>query len=103
MVLLLEGVYEVKRVIVKRLLYRNVDNNHLFYGGEEYDGHLSAENILSSIYTVNKHIWSANRKSLYQLDMNGKMQYQIYVESFEYCEKSWYNLFIDDIKRILGF
>ena len=91
----------MKRVIVKRLLYRDMRNNNVFYGGEEYNGHLTNENILASIYTVGKHEWCPHCLSLYQRDSNGNFKYQIYVNQFEYAEKSWYNLFWDWVRRIV--
>ena len=90
----------MKRIIVKRLLYRNVNTNEVHYGGEEYDGHLTANNILGSVYEIGKYVWY-NQHSLYQLDEYGTPIYQIYVERFEQYQKSWYNLLMDEIKRIL--
>ena len=92
----------MKRIIVKRLLYRHMRTNEVFYGGEEYDGHLTANNILGSIYTAGKHEWCPNKHSLYQYNDKGELQYQIYVNQFEYYQKSWYNILFDNIKRILG-
>lgn len=91
----------MKRVITKRLLYREMATNHLFYGGEEYDGRLTNKNILDSIYEIGKHEWCPHCLSLYQKNNKGDLVYQIYVEQFEYAEKSWYNLLADNIKRIL--
>ena len=91
----------MKKIIVKRLLYQHMRTNEVFYGGEEYDGHLTAENILGSIYTVGKHEWGPRGCSLYQLNNKGELQYQIYVNQFEYYQKSWYDLLFDNIKRIL--
>lgn len=91
----------MKRVITKRLLYRNMVTNELFYGAEEYDGHLTNHNILSSIYTIGKYEWCPHSLSLYQKNQSGDLVYQIYVEQFEYAEKSWYNLLWDWIRRIV--
>jgi hypothetical protein len=91
----------MKRIITKRLLYRNIYTNELFYGGEEYDGHLTNYNILGSIYVIGKHEWCPYCLSLYQRNQNGDFVYQIYVEQFEYAEKSWYNLFWDWVRRII--
>ena len=90
----------MKKIIVKRLLYRNINTNEVYYGGEEYDGHLTANNILGSVYVIGKYVWY-NNHSLYQLDEHGTPIYQIYVEQFEQYQKSWYNLMMDEIKRIL--
>ena len=91
----------MKRVIVKRLMYRNMANNEIYYGAEEYDGHLTNANILGAIYEVGKHEWCPHCLSLYQKNQNGDLIYQIYVEQFEYAVKSWYNLLADSIKRLL--
>lgn len=90
----------MKRIIVKRLLYRDVNTNHVYYGGEEFDGHLTAHNILGSIYVIGKYVW-CNDHSLYQLNENGIPIYQIYVNQFEQYQKSWYNLFWDWVRRII--
>ena len=91
----------MKRMITKRLLYRNMATNELYYGATEYDGHLTNENILGAIYEVGKYEWCPYGLSLYQKNQNGDLVYQIYVEQFEYAVKSWYNLLADSIKRIL--
>lgn len=91
----------MKRIIVKRLLYRDLTNNNIYYGGEEYDGDIASYNILCMIYEEGKHEWGPSCKSLYQKNANGEWQYQVYVNQFEYAEKSWYNLLTDNIKRIL--
>ena len=91
----------MKRVITKRLLYKSMLTGEIHLGATEYDGHLTNENILGAIYEVGKHEWCPYDLSLYQKNQNGDLVYQIYVEQFEYMVKSWYNLFIDNIKRIL--
>lgn len=91
----------MKRVIVKRLMYRDMRTNHIFYGGEEYDGRLTNENILGAIYTLGKHEWCPGHYGLYQLNQNGEIVYKIMVQAFEYAEKSWYNLFWDWVRRAI--
>ena len=91
----------MKRVYVKRLLYRDLENNRTYYGGEEYDGNTETYNILCTIYEDGKHEWGPSYKSLYQRNANGEWQYQIYVNRFEYAEKSWYNLVWDWVRRIV--
>ena len=90
----------MKRIKVKRLLYKSMLTGEIHVGATEYDGHLTNENILGAIYTIGKHIWH-NDYSLYQLDDNGMPIYQIYVNQFEQYQKSWYDLLMDEIKRIL--
>lgn len=91
----------MKRIKVKRLLYKSMLTGEIYLGATEYDGHLTNENILGSIYEIGKHEWNPYYLSLYQKNQNGELVYQIYVEQFEYAEKSWYNLLADNIKRIL--
>lgn len=91
----------MKKVIVKRLLYRDITTSETLYGGEEYDGHLEPYHILCSIFTRGRHQWCSTGNSIYQFNQNGEMQYQIYVGTFIQYQKSWYDLLSDNIKRIL--
>lgn len=91
----------MKKVVVKRLLYRDIASSETFYGGEEYDGHLTTYNILGSIFTTDKHQWCSTGSSIFQFDRNGEMQYQIYVGTFVQYQKSWYNLVWDWVRRII--
>ena len=75
--------------------------NEISYGAEEYDGHLTNENILGAIYTFGKHEWCPHVLALYQLNNMGELVYQITIEEFTHYQKSWYNLLSDSIKRIL--
>jgi hypothetical protein len=90
----------MKKIITKRLLYKSMLTGEIHLGATEYDGHLTNENILGAIYTIGEHIWY-NDYSLYQLDNTGMPIYQIYIEQVEQYQKSWYDLLIDEIKRIL--
>lgn len=91
----------MKRIITKRLMYRNMVTNEISFGAEEYDGHLTNENILGAVYTLGKHEWCPHALALYQLNNKGELVYQITIEEFTHYQKSWYNLFFDSIKRIL--
>ena len=91
----------MKRIKIKRLAYRHLRTNEIAYGGEEYDANLTNHNILGAIFTLGKHEWCPDGYSLYQINQNNELVYRIYVEQFEYLEKSWYNLLADNIKRIL--
>lgn len=91
----------MKKITVKRLLYRDIASSEIFYGGEVYDKHLTTYNILGSIFTAGRHQWCSTGRSIFQFDRNGEMQYQIYVGTFVQYQKSWYNLLSDNIKRIL--
>lgn len=91
----------MKRVTTKRLLYKSMLTGEIHLGATEYDGHLTNENILGAIYEVGKHEWCPYDLSLYQKNQNGDLVYQIYVEQFEYAEKSWYNLLWDWVRRVI--
>lgn len=91
----------MKRIKVKRLVYHHLITNEIYYGGEEYDGNTETYNILCTIYEDGKHEWGPSYKSLYQRNADGEWQYQIYVNRFEYAEKSWYNLVWDWIRRVV--
>ena len=92
----------MKKIMIKRLIYRNMLTDEISYGAEEYDGNLSDDNILGAIYTVGKHQWnSVYHHSLIQINNNGKLVYHVTVGEFERYQKSWYNLLFDSIKRIL--
>ena len=91
----------MKRVTTKRLLYKSMLTGEIHLGATEYDGNLTNENILGAIYEVGKHEWCPYDLSLYQKNQNGDLVYQIYVEQFEYAEKSWYNLLWDWVRRVI--
>lgn len=91
----------MRKVKVKRLVYHHLGTNEIHYGGFEYDGNLTDENILGALFTVGKHEWHPGMKGIYQLNNKGELQYRITVETFYQYQKSWYNLFSDNIKRIL--
>lgn len=96
----------MKRIATKRLVYYGVGNGKIHYGGEEYDGKLTDDNILGSVHEVGKTQWMPahwreDGQELYLLNKCGDMVYRIEVETFYHYEKSWYNLLFDSIKRIL--
>jgi len=106
----------MKRIKVKRLVYSHFITGEVLYGGEEYDGNLSDENILGSIHEVGKTEWRPTNwvgpgdkweDELWLLmpdanDSNIKYpMYRIYVDTFYRYQKSWYNLLWDWIKRII--
>lgn len=106
----------MKKIKVKRLVYSKLGCSEIIYGGEEYDGNLSDENILGFVHEVGKTEWRptnwigpgdkwANELWLLKPDPNNPNvkypTYRIYVETFYQYQKSWYNLLFDSIKRIL--
>ena len=92
----------MKKIKVKRLVYQHLGTNEITYGGEEYDGNLTDDNILGALYTIGKHEWCPNGHGLYQLNNKNELVYRIWVEPFYQFQKSWYNTLCDNIKRILG-
>ena len=93
----------MKKIKVKRLVYHHLGTNEITYGGEEYDGSLTDDNILGAIFTMGKHEWTPNfdHIAMYQYNTNGDLVYHISVETFYQYQKSWYDLLADTIKRIL--
>lgn len=91
----------MRKIKVKRLVYHHLATNEIYYGGFEYDSNLTDENILGALFTIGKHEWYPGMESIYQLNVNGELEYRITVETFYQYQKSWYNLLADNIKRIL--
>lgn len=106
----------MKKMKVKRLVYSKLGSSEVIYGGEEYDGNLTDDNILGAIHEVGKTEWHPtnwigpgdkweNELWLLKPDPNNPNvkypTYRINVETFYRYEKSWCNLFVDTIKRIL--
>lgn len=86
----------MKKIIVKRLVYTNL-RGASYIGGEEYDGALSNDAILSSIYHINKHRWIGNELLAIQDEVP---VYRISVQNFYKYQKSWYDILLDAISRI---
>jgi hypothetical protein len=106
----------MKVIKVKRLVYSKLGCNEVIYGGIEYDGNLSDENILNSVHELGKTKWlSANwvgpedegEDELWLLkpDSNNPNikypTYHIFVDTFYRYEKTWWDNLCDNIKRIL--
>jgi len=106
----------MKAIKVKRLVYSHLGTGEVLYGGEEYDGDLSDENILGSVHEIGKTEWLATNwvgpgdkyeDELWLLvpDSNNPQvkypTYRIFVDTFYRYEKTWWDTFCDNIKRIL--
>lgn len=106
----------MKIIKVKRLVYSKLGSNEVIYGGVEYDGNLSDENILGSVHEYKKTEWlpttwiGPGDKWEYGLwllkpDPNNPEikypTYRIFVDTFYRYEKTWWDTFYDNIKRIL--
>lgn len=87
----------MKKTIIKRLVYHSPASGEVFYGGEEYDGHLTDENILGAIHEVGKTAWYGD--SLWTVRGNN-LVYRITVEEFIQYTKSKLDLLLDAIRRI---
>lgn len=86
----------MKKVIVKRLVY-SAGYGDVKYGGVEYDGSLSDDNILGAIHEVGKTQWIGSNLWL----MSGNVPlYKITVEAFPQYTKSWFDYLIDAVRRI---
>lgn len=86
----------MKKIIVKRLVY-NDGNGKEIIGATEYGSYLTDANILGAVHEKGKTQWIGS--SLW-LMKNGRPLYKITVAPFTQYQKSWYNLFIDAIRRI---
>ena len=91
----------MKRIKVKRLAYYNLVTNEILWGGEEYDGNLTDENILGVFHEAGKTEWCPNCLGLYKLNSQGEITHRIVVETCYQYQKSWYNLLWDWIRRII--
>lgn len=106
----------MKTIKVKRLVYSKLGCSEVIYGGIEYDGHLSDESILGSVHEVGKTEWRStnwigpgdkweDELWLLKPDPNNPQVkypiYRIFVDTFYRYEKTWWDTFCDNIKRIL--
>lgn len=106
----------MKRIKVKRLVYSKLGSGEVIYGGEEYDGNLTDDNILNAIHEVGKTEWHPTnwigpgdkwKNELWLLkpapnNPNVKYPtYRIHVDTFYQYQKSWYNLLWDWIRRVI--
>ena len=89
----------MRKVKVKRLVYNHLGTGEVHYGGSEYDGNLTDENILGALFTIGKHEWHPGMVGIYQLNANGELAYRITVATFYQYQKSWYDLLFDKIRR----
>ena len=87
----------MKKTVIKRLVYYSPASGEVFYGGEEYDGRLTDENILGAIHEVGKTAWYGD--SLWTVRGNDLI-YRITVEEFIQYTKSKLDLLLDAIRRI---
>lgn len=92
----------MKIIKVKRLRYDNLRTHEICYGGVEYDGHLTDDNILGGIHEIGKTEIGIKGYNLYQKNQNGEYIYCITVETFYQYQKTWFDNLMDGIKRILG-
>lgn len=87
----------MKKIYVKRLMYHSPNSGRVLIGGITYDGKLSNNSILNSVHEVGKTAWIGNELWLIRGD---SLIYRITVESFPQFQKSWYDIFLDRIRRI---
>lgn len=87
----------MKKTLIKRLTYYAPHTGEVMYGAEEYNAHLTDDNILGAIHEVGKTAWMG--EALWLL-VEGTPTYRINVEKFYQYTKSWYNLLLDAVRRI---
>ena len=86
----------MKKRIVKRLVFTNKYGGG-YIGADEYDGHLTDDNILGAFHEVGKTVWQGH--NLYML-VDGEPLLRVHVDTFEQFTKSWYDYVLDAIRRI---
>ena len=87
----------MKVIKVKRLMYYSPNSGEVLYGGHEFDGNLTDENILGSVHEVGKTKWINGDLWL----MKGEcFVYRITVEPFYQYQKQWFDYVWDWIRRI---
>jgi len=106
----------VKVIKVKRLIYSKIGSGEIIYGGIEYNGNLSDKTILNSVHELGKTEWhpmawtysnDKREQELWLIKFNPKHPditypiYRIFVDTFYKYEKTWWDTFCDNIKRIL--
>ena len=87
----------MKRIKVKRLIFTDIRGGAEAIGAQEYDGHLTDDNILGAYHEIGKTVWHSGH--LWML-VNGMPLIRITVHPFYQYQKSWYNLLLDAIRRI---
>ena len=87
----------MKRITIKRLIYYAPHTGETMYGAEEYDAHLTDDNILCFIHEVGKTAWMGDTLWLLR---DGVPAYRINVECFYQYTKSWFDLLLDAVRRI---
>lgn len=79
----------MKKNIIKRIVYHSPNSGTVLIGAEEYDNHLTNDNILGAIHEIGKTKWIGSE--LWAIRGN-ELIYRITVEQFTQYQKSWYDL-----------
>lgn len=87
----------MKKTIVKRIMYHSPASGETFYGATEYDGNLTAENILGAFHEIGKTQWVNGHLWVVR---DGQLIYRLSVEDFVQYTKTRFDLFLDAIRRI---
>lgn len=87
----------MRKIIVKRLLYRSGRTGEVLIGNTTYDNHLTDDNILGSVHEVGKTAWIGNQLWLVR---DNDMIYHITVGQFTRYEKTWFDSLLDWIRRV---
>lgn len=86
----------MKKVIVKRLIYRDGNGKEII-GNTEYNGSLTDDNILNAVHEVGRTQWIG--QSLW-LMKSGRPIYHITVAPFTQYQKRWYENLFDTVRKI---
>ena len=93
----------MRKIKTKRLVYSHNPNFATIdaYGGVEYDGRLSDENILGVFYEPGYWDWSPHWKNVLESHKDS-LSWYMKVGTFYHYEKTKLELIIEAIVRILG-
>lgn len=86
----------MKKIIVKRLIYRDGNGNEII-GNTEYNGNLTDANILGAVHEVGRTQWIG--QTLWVMKC-GRPIYSISVVLFTQYQKRWYESLLDAVRRV---
>lgn len=87
----------MKKRKIKRIVYTSPASGETFYGATEYDGNLTDYNILGAFHEVGKTAWVGDTLWVIRGD---EYVYRLSVEEFAQYTKTWWDYFLDAIRRI---
>ena len=87
----------MKKRKIKRIVYYAPTSGDTFYGTTEYDGDLDDYNILGAFHEVGKTAWVGD--TLWTI-RDDKLVYRLSVEESAQYTKTWWDYFVDAIRRL---